>query len=53
MEPINSVPQLSRLETHRRHDHLDIFRDFLDRLGRVPRGRCDKSAPDEMRGPNL
>lgn len=53
MEPIDSVPQLNRLETQSRHDHLDIFREFLDRLGRGPRGRCDKSAPGEMHGLNL
>ena len=53
METINSVTQLSRLGTHSRHDHLDIFREFLDRLGRGPRGGCDKSAPNETHGQNL
>ncbi len=53
MDAFNSVKRLDRIETEGRHNHLDIFREFLDHLGRVPRDRGDKPAPDQRCGPSL
>lgn len=52
METIDFAP-LNRFETRNRYDHLDVFREFLDHLGRIPRGGGDKTAPSEKRGPNF
>jgi len=53
MEKIDFAARLNRLETRSRYDHLDVFREFLDHLGRIPRGKGDKAASDENRGPNF
>lgn len=53
MDTFNFVTRLDRLETEGRYNHLDIFREFLDRLGCVPRVRGDKPAPDQRRGQNF
>ena len=52
-ETIDFAVRLNRFEIRSRYDHLDVFREFLDHLGRIPRGRGDKAAPDENRGPNF
>jgi hypothetical protein len=43
----NSGPHSGRRETEERRDHLDIFREFLDHLGRVSRDRSNKTSPPE------
>lgn len=43
----NSGSRSGRRETEERRDHLDIFREFLDHLGRVSRERSDKTSPPE------
>jgi len=53
MEKIDFAARLNRFETRSRYDHLDVFREFLDHLGRIPRGTGDNTAPDENRGPNF
>jgi hypothetical protein len=53
MEAIDFAARLNRLETRSRYTHLDVFREFLDHLGRIPRTKDDKTAPDETRGTNL
>ena len=53
MGTIDFAARLNRFETRSRYDHLDVFREFLDHLGRIPPGRGDKPAPDEKRGPNF
>jgi hypothetical protein len=53
MEVIEFAARLNRLETKSRYSHLDVFREFLDHLGRNPRTKGDKTAPDETRGTNL
>jgi len=49
MEPFIAVLRSVRRETEERHDHLDIFREFLDHLGRSVR-RSDHSKPADRRG---
>jgi hypothetical protein len=44
METLNSVLRSMRCETEERRNHLDIFREFIDHLGRASRGRNDKTA---------
>ena len=53
MKTIDFAPRLNSLETRNRYNHLVIFRQFLDHLGRIPRLRGDETAPDETRGTNL
>jgi len=43
----NSGSRSGRRETEERRDHLDIFREFLDHLGRVSRERSDRTSPPE------
>ena len=52
METIDFAARLNRLETRSRYSHLDVFREFLDHLGRIPRPGGDKAAPDQTRGTN-
>jgi hypothetical protein len=50
MEAFNNVLRPVRCETDERHDHLDIFREFLDHLGRVSRDRNQsRAASKDMR----
>lgn len=53
MDRFNFVMPLDQLKTDSRHNHLDIFREFLDHLGRIPHNRSDKVARGERPGPNL
>jgi hypothetical protein len=49
METINAVPRSIRRETEDRRDHLDIFREFLDHLGRRVHRRADDTKPNDRR----
>lgn len=53
MDRFNFVMPLDQLKTDSRHNHLDIFREFLDHLGRIPHNGSDKVARGERPGPNL
>jgi len=53
MEAIEFAARLNRPETRSRYSHLDVFREFLDHLGRIPRTKGDRTAPDETRSTNL
>jgi hypothetical protein len=53
MDRFNFVMPLDKLKTDSRHNHVDIFREFLDHLGRIPHNRSDKVARGERPGPNL
>jgi hypothetical protein len=45
-----TVPRSALREADERCDHIEIFREFLDRLSRASRGRNDKgSVSEEMR----
>ena len=48
METFIAVLRSVRRETEERHDHLDIFREFLDHLGRNVR-RSDEGKPADRR----
>jgi hypothetical protein len=48
METFIAVLRSVHRETEERHDHLDIFREFLDHLGRSVR-RSDHSKPADRR----
>lgn len=47
MDKFNFVMPLDQLKTDSRHNHLDIFREFLDHLGRIPHNGSDKVARGE------
>jgi len=50
MKSLDIVLRPTHRESDARHDHLDIFREFIDHLDRVSRGRNDKmAASKEMR----
>ena len=53
MTTVDSALQSVRRESEVRRDPREVFREFLDHLGRIPRGRGDKAAPDENRSPNF
>jgi hypothetical protein len=44
MKSLDIVLRLTHRESDARRDHLDIFCEFIDHLGRVSRGRNDKMA---------
>lgn len=45
MDSLHTVLRSLRSETKSRHDHLDVFREFLDHLDRASRRRTtEKSA---------
>ena len=44
MDRFNFVMPLDQLKTDSRHNHLDIFREFLDHLGRIPHNRSDRQS---------
>jgi hypothetical protein len=44
MATLNTAPRTVRRETDERREHVEIFREFLDRLGRASRGRNDNTA---------
>jgi hypothetical protein len=46
METTNTVLRAVRHETEERRDHLDIFREFLDHLGRRTRCASDDGKPN-------
>jgi hypothetical protein len=48
METFIAVLRSVHRETEERHDHLDIFREFLDHLGRNVR-RSDEGKPADRR----
>jgi hypothetical protein len=43
MDKLNTAAHSVRREAEERRDHLDIFREFLDHLGRASRSRSDKT----------
>ncbi|HEX3338604.1 MAG TPA: hypothetical protein VHT68_05440 [Pseudolabrys sp.] len=49
MEMFITVLRSVHRETEERHDHLDIFREFLDHLGRATRRRGDDVKPTDRR----
>ena len=53
IETIDFAERLNLRETGDRYGHLDIVREFLDHLGRIPRTNGDKPAPNETRGTKL
>ncbi|HYC17316.1 MAG TPA: hypothetical protein VEC94_08920 [Pseudolabrys sp.] len=44
METFSTLLRSVRRETDERRDHLDIFREFLDHLRRISRGRNELTA---------
>ena len=46
METFIAVLRSVHRETDERHDHLDIFREFLDHLGRSVRRSDDRKPAD-------
>jgi len=46
MESLMTVLRSVRRETEDRRDHLDIFREFLDHLGRRTRCASDDGKPN-------
>jgi hypothetical protein len=46
METFITVLRSVHRETDERHDHLDIFREFLDHLGRSVRRSDDRKPAD-------
>ena len=49
METFIAVLRSVHRETEERHDHLDIFREFLDHLGRGTGRRGDDVKPTDRR----
>jgi hypothetical protein len=49
METFNTVLRSVRHETEERRDHLDIFREFLDCLGRGTRRGVADDKPTDRR----
>jgi uncharacterized protein YukE len=49
METLNTVLRSVRRETEERHNHLDIFREFLDHLGRATHRNADDLKPTDRR----
>ena len=49
METINTVPRSIRRKTEDKRDHLDIFREFLDHLGRRVYRGADDTNPNDRR----
>ena len=49
METLYTVLRTVRRESEDRRDHLDIFREFLDHLGRSSRRVADDGKPNERR----
>jgi hypothetical protein len=45
MDTLHTVLRSIRGETKSRRDHLDVFREFLDHLGRAARRRAVPRAP--------
>jgi hypothetical protein len=43
------APHSGLREKDERRDHIDIFREFLDHLGRASRGGDKAPAPEEVR----
>jgi hypothetical protein len=51
MDSLHTVLRSLRGETKSRRDHLSVFREFLDHLGRIGRGRAGHS-PSPRAKPN-
>jgi hypothetical protein len=49
MDTFNSVLHPTRRDTDERRDHLDIFREFLEHLGRGSSRRLDEAKPADRR----
>jgi hypothetical protein len=49
MDTFNSAVRPNRRETDGRADHLDIFREFLEHLGRGSYRRPDEAKPGDRR----
>jgi hypothetical protein len=49
MESFITVLRSVRRETEDRRDHLDIFREFLDHLGRGAHRGVDDTKPNDRR----
>jgi len=49
MDTNNTVPSSVRRETEDKRDHLDIFREFLDHLGRRVYRGADDTNPNDRR----
>jgi len=49
METPNTVLRAVRRETEDKRDHLDIFREFLDHLGRRVYRGTDDTNPNDRR----
>jgi hypothetical protein len=49
MDTFNTVQRSVRRESDERRDHLDIFREFLDHLGRSTRRGGDDARPVDRR----
>jgi hypothetical protein len=52
METTNTVLRSVRRDTEDRRDHLDIFREFLDHLGRRVHRGADDTKPNDRRAAN-
>ena len=49
MDTIESVLRPARRESEKRRDPLEIFREFIDHLGRASRRRAEKPARPKAR----
>ncbi len=49
MDTFNSVSRPARREANERADHLDIFREFLEHLGRGSHRCPDEATPNDRR----
>jgi hypothetical protein len=50
MDTLHSVLRSIRGETKARRDHLDVFREFLDHLGRAARRRTVPRSTKAVKG---
>jgi len=50
MDTLHSVLRSIRGETKSRRDHLDVFREFLDHLGRAARRRQPARTTEAAKG---